>query len=89
MADNNQQKAAPAPAAKPEEAKTEQAVGGKATAAPAKAAGEFAEYETTGEFQLYDVNTNITVPHDGKAKLNSNSSFVIKNLERKKLKKVE
>lgn len=88
MADTNQNKApAPAPAPKVEEAKPAP-VQAKAEA-PAKTGKETAYYETTGEFQLYDVNTNITVPHDGKAKLNSNSAFVIKNLERKKLKKVD
>lgn len=46
-------------------------------------------YETTGEFQLYDVQTNKMVPHDGKIELNPESSFVINNLKNKKLRKVD
>jgi hypothetical protein len=85
MADNNNQQK---PVAKVEEAPKVEAPKVEAKTAPAKAEKETAFYETTGEFQLYDVNTNITVPHDGKAELNSNSGFVIRNLELKKLKKV-
>lgn len=71
----------------PTPAKVEEAP--KAEAPAKKEAPAKAYYETTGEFQLYDVATNITVPHDGKAKLNSTSSFVIRNLELKKLRKVD
>ena len=82
MADEANKTTAPTPTASPAPAKTE---------APAKKPvkeAKLEEYETTGDFQLFDVSTRTMVPHDGTAKLMNTNPFVIDNLKKKKLKKV-
>ena len=55
---------------------------------PAVVEAKLVKYETTGNFQLYDVSTRTLVPHDGYAELMNTNPFVIRNLKNKKLKKV-
>lgn len=81
MADDKNN-AAPAPA------KAEVAVETKTAPAKNTSTDEKAMYETTGDFQLFDIATNQIVPFDGKLELFSNSPFVVTNVANGKLKKV-
>jgi hypothetical protein len=49
--------------------------------------GKKISVETTGDFQLFDATTQTLFPHNKSVKVPANSPFVIRNIERGKLKK--
>lgn len=64
----------PAPAAAPKAKQTDEV--------------QMIEVETTGDFQLYDATTGTLFPFDESVEVKENNPFVVRQLERKQLKKV-